>query len=201
MIELKVLQTVRLKGRIKSDDVAESAQEDAAAVADALAAAAASGFVIEAKTIRLSPEGRARLDQLLDEERAYVNKPAIYAAYDEFRTVNADFKALVSDWQVRDGAPNTHDDDQYDRAVLDRLGDVHARVEPIIATVAGELRRLEPYSAKLRAALNKVNSGDTAWLTRPIIDSYHTVWFELHEELILAAGLTRQEEARAGHAQ
>jgi hypothetical protein len=46
-----------------------------------------------------------------------------------------------------------------------------------------------------------VKSGDTTWLTRPIIDSYHTVWFELHEELILAAGLTREDEAKAGHAQ
>jgi hypothetical protein len=43
-------------------------------------------------------------------------------------------------------------------------------------------------------------AGDTTWLARPIIDSYHTVWFELHEELIAASGLTREEEARAGHA-
>ena len=39
------------------------------------------------------------------------------------------------------------------------------------------------------------------WLVRPLIDSYHTVWFELHEELILAAGLTRESEAKAGDAQ
>jgi hypothetical protein len=37
-------------------------------------------------------------------------------------------------------------------------------------------------------------------LTRPIIDSYHTVWFELHEELIQAAGRSREDEAKAGHA-
>jgi hypothetical protein len=39
------------------------------------------------------------------------------------------------------------------------------------------------------------------WLSRPLIDSYHTVWFELHEELILAAGLTREAEAESGNAQ
>jgi hypothetical protein len=33
-----------------------------------------------------------------------------------------------------------------------------------------------------------------------MIDSYHTVWFELHEELIAARGLSREEEAKAGHA-
>jgi hypothetical protein len=59
---------------------------------------------------------------------------------------------------------------------------------------------LSVYRAKLDEALVKINDGDTAWLTRPIVDSYHTVWFELHEELIGAAGLTRQDEAEAGHA-
>ena len=33
------------------------------------------------------------------------------------------------------------------------------------------------------------------------IGSYHTAWFELHEELILAAGLTRECEAKSGDAQ
>jgi hypothetical protein len=49
--------------------------------------------------------------------------------------------------------------------------------------------------------MSKLKAGDTMWFTRPIIDSYHTVWFELHEELILVAGLTREDEAKAGHAQ
>jgi hypothetical protein len=60
---------------------------------------------------------------------------------------------------------------------------------------------LSVYAAKLRTALNKVKAGEIAWLTKPLIDSYHTVWFELHEELILAVGLTREEAARSGDAQ
>ena len=71
---------------------------------------------------------------------------------------------------------------------------------PIIATVTTLLPRLSAYAKKLDSALAKVKTGDTIWLARPIIDSYHTVWFELHEELIAASGLTREEEARAGHA-
>jgi hypothetical protein len=46
-----------------------------------------------------------------------------------------------------------------------------------------------------------VKAGDSSWLTRPLVDSYHTVWFEWHEELIGAAGLTREEAARSGDAQ
>jgi pyruvate,orthophosphate dikinase len=33
-----------------------------------------------------------------------------------------------------------------------------------------------------------------------MVDSYHTVWFELHEELIGMAGRTRATEAESGSA-
>ena len=80
------------------------------------------------------------------------------------------------------------------------LDDVHRRVTPIVHAAAAQLPRLSRYSAKLQSALNNVHAGETAWLSRPLIDSYHTVWFELHEELIVAAGLTRESEAKSGDA-
>jgi hypothetical protein len=200
MIELKVLQAIRLKGRINPADIAPTVDEDPAAVADAVRTATDAGLLIEGKTVRLSPAGRPRLSELLAAERENVDKAAIAAAYENFRGVNADFKQLVSDWQLKNGEPNPHDDEVYDSAVLARLADVHARVAPIMATVTAEIPRLTSYSDKLAAALTKVQSGETTWLTRPMVDSYHTVWFELHEELILAAGLTRDSEAQAGHA-
>ncbi|TAM65215.1 MarR family transcriptional regulator [Mycobacterium sp.] len=200
MIELKVLQAVRLKGRIGQDDIASTTGEDPATVADAVRAVIEAGLLIEGKTIRISPEGRTRLSELLAGEREKGDQDAIAVAYDKFRSINADFKALVSDWQLKNGEPNPHDDDEYDAAVLARLADVHRRVTPVNAAVANEIPRLASYSDKLQAALTKVQAGETAWLTRPIVDSYHTVWFELHEELILAAGLTRESEAQAGHA-
>lgn len=200
MIELKVLQAVRLKGRIAPDGIADTVGEEPALVAEAVSAAIAAGLLIEGKAVRLSPEGRTRLSELLAAERAKADQDAIAAAYDKFRGVNADFKALVSDWQLRNGEPNPHDDAEYDSAVLARLADVHDRVMPVNAAIVAEIPRLAGYSDKLDAALAKVNAGETSWLTRPIVDSYHTVWFELHEELILAAGLTRESEAQAGHA-
>jgi len=201
MTELKVLQAVRLKGRVNPADLADTIDEDPAEIAQTLQTAVDAGLIIEGKTVRLSPEGRTRLDELLAAERSSADQTVIAAAYEDFRGVNADFKALVADWQLRDGQPNSHDDAHYDAAVLSRLDDVHERVTPIIGALVVELPRLSNYSDKLAAALQKVKAGETAWLTRPIVDSYHTVWFELHEELIVAAGLTREAEAKAGHAQ
>ncbi|WP_077088265.1 MarR family transcriptional regulator [Mycobacterium rhizamassiliense] len=198
MTELAVLQAVRLKGRTTRADLAETLATDPGEIVERLAA---SGYLIDEATLRLSPDGRARLVTLLAEERTGADPAVLAAAYDDFRGVNADFKALVTDWQVKGGTPNAHDDAEYDADVLSRLDGVHARVAPIIDAVGAQLPRLSAYSVKLAAALDKVKAGETTWLTRPLVDSYHTVWFELHEELIGAAGLTREEAARSGDAQ
>ena len=200
MSELTVLQAVRLKGRVSEADLAAIVGEDPADVAATVAQLTSAGLLVEGKTVRISPEGRQRLNALLADERSDIDRHALAKSYDDFRAVNNALKALMSDWQLKDGQPNAHDDAEYDAAVLGRLDDVHQQVSPIVTAVTAMLPRLSSYGKKLDSALAKVKVGDTTWLARPIIDSYHTVWFELHEELIAASGLTREEEARAGHA-
>jgi hypothetical protein len=201
MSELTVLQAVRLKGRVSLADLAATLGEDADDLAGTVDRLTESGLLVDGKPLRVSPDGRVRLGELLATEREHIDTAALADAYAEFRSVNAEFKALVTDWQLKDGQPNTHEDPDYDAAVLARLEDVHHRVTPIVDAAAAQLPRLSRYSAKLRSALDNVHAGDMAWLSRPLIDSYHTVWFELHEELIVAAGLTRESEAKSGDAQ
>ncbi|BBZ12574.1 MarR family transcriptional regulator [Mycobacterium branderi] len=192
MSELTVLQAVRFKGRISPADLSATLGEDPADVVATVQQLTQAGLLIDGKTVRISPDGRTRLTELLAEDRAAVDAGAMAAVYDDFRGVNAEFKSLVTDWQVKDGQPNTHEDAAYDAGVLARVDEVHRRVVPIIATAALQLPRLSHYSSKLQAAIDKIHAGQTEWLSRPLIDSYHTVWFELHEELILAAGRTRE---------
>src|SRR6201999_2563179 len=98
--------------------------------------------MLDGSTLRLSPEGRQRLEGLLSDERSHVDAAAVAAAFDEICFVNRDFKRLVSDWQLKDGRQNTHEDAGYDAAVRTRLDDVHRRVTPTIAAVATQLPRL-----------------------------------------------------------
>jgi pyruvate,orthophosphate dikinase len=60
--------------------------------------------------------------------------------------------------------------------------------------------RLGRYLERLSHALALAQGGDHRFVASPRVDSYHGVWFELHEELILLAGRTRSEEAEAGRA-
>jgi hypothetical protein len=202
--ELSVLQAVRLKGRVTPADLAATLDRDLDDITNAAERLTESGLLVGGATLRISPGGRDRLNALLTAERQGIDSAAMTAVYDDFRSVNPDFKALVTDWQLKGGPagkPNAHDDAEYDAAVLARLDEVHAKVLPIIDAAAAQLPRLHSYSAKLIAALDKVKAGDRTWLARPLIDSYHTVWFEWHEELIGAVGLTREEAARSGDAQ
>ncbi|KAA8969193.1 MarR family transcriptional regulator [Mycobacterium sp.] len=197
MSELTVLQAVRLKGRVGLADLTATLGEDAGEVAATVAQLTRSGLLVDGAALRISPDGRARLAELLAGERERADASALAAVYADFRPVNAEFMALVTDWQVKDGRPNTHEDHSYDAAVLARLDEVHQHVLPIVAAAATQLPRLGRYAVRLESALRKLRAGDLDWLSRPIIDSYHTVWFELHEELLLAAGLTREDaEAR-----
>ena len=64
-------------------------------------------MLVDGAMVRLSPEGRERLGALLAEERSGVDSGVVAAAYDEFRSLNGEFKALVTDWQLKDGQPNS----------------------------------------------------------------------------------------------
>lgn len=204
MTELAVLQGVRLKGRVSRADLAATLGAAPGEIEPVIEQLTAAGLLTEGATLQITRSGGNRLAALLTAEREGIDADSMLAAYNDFRAVNADFKRLATDWQLKggpDGVPNSHDDAEYDAAVLARLDEVHARTMPIIEAAAEQVPRLDAYAAKLAAALGKVKAGETAWLTRPLIDSYHTVWFELHEELIVAVGLTREEAARSGDAQ
>jgi hypothetical protein len=61
--------------------------------------------------------------------------------------------------------------------------------------LGGALDRYRPYGPRLGHAVERVRAGDGAWFTAPAIPSYHTVWFELHEDLLATLGLDRAAEA------
>jgi hypothetical protein len=201
-MNLSVMQAVRLKGRPSPADVAVATGTDEAEARSTLDELVSKGLLVEKnERLRITPEGRMALTAALDEERARIDADAVKATYDDFIPLNSDFKQLVTDWQQRDGEPNDHSDPDYDTAVLARLDEVNERFKPILARISATAPRLASYPPRFASALEKIRAGDHAWFLRPIIDSYHTVWFELHEELIALAGLSRAEEAAAGRAE
>jgi hypothetical protein len=77
VLELKVLHAVRLKGLVEPDDLAATVDEADQAVAGTVAALTQSGLLVAGKTVKLSPDGRVRLAELLAAERSPIDADAV----------------------------------------------------------------------------------------------------------------------------
>jgi hypothetical protein len=113
----------------------------------------------------------------------------------EFRTPNATFKELVTTWQLQVGvAGDVRDRDAGEHLVQRLRVEVHTAVTGLIGDAVEAVPRFERYEARLSSALAGLERGDHRYMASPFVESYHTVWFELHEELIGLAGSTRAAE-------
>ncbi len=195
-----VLHGLRLKGFAETDVLAETTGLDDVTVVRALEAFAADGLVTRKQGVDVSgwvltPQGRADHEKrLADELDAAGTRAEIEAIYGRFVELNPGLLQVCTDWQVRDGVLNDHTDGAYDAEVVARLGDLHERALPVVTALAEALDRFGGYRPRLQWAVDHVRCGEGAWFDKPLTDSYHTVWFELHEDLLATLGLQRATE-------
>ena len=106
-------------------------------------------------------------------------------------------KALITAWQTisvgGERIANDHSSKAHDEAVIDRLGDLHERADRIFGRLSAHHPRLNFYSTRLLSALEKAEDGAVEWVSDAKIESYHTLWFELHEDLLRMVGRQREE--------
>ncbi len=170
-----------------------------ARVAAVMAGAVASGRAVEAKgAYVLTPLAGVALQARYARHFAQLRgDPDFVAAYEAFERINVTLKQIITDWQTLDvggmKVANDHRDKAHDAAVIDRLGALHEQAEPILARLARKLPRLKHYADKLLAALEAAEDGDIEWVSDIRRDSYHTVWFEFHEEVLRIMGCEREE--------
>lgn len=199
---LLALHGLRLKGFAEASAVAELVGLDEATVTSELEKAAERESVMFREGRRtgwaLKPAGRVENERLLREELDETGeRDLVQGAYDRFLALNGAMLATCTRWQVKDADAqvlNDHTDPDYDAAVIDELQKLDDGVQPICADVSGVLDRFAVYAPRFSAALDKLRAGDLDWFTKPIVESYHTVWFELHEDLLATLGIDRASE-------
>ncbi len=201
---LLILNAIRIKGLAPVDVLAAAAGESVEATRAQLDELAGSGWTNfrEGRLTgwTLTTEGRAQHAKLVAEELDVAGAgDEIDSAYRDFHRANSGLLGVCTDWQLRprpDGShePNDHGDVEYDAAVVVRLRAIDAEVQPVTARLGSALDRFASYGPRLTAARVKVEAGELEWFTKPMIDSYHTVWFELHEDLLATLGIERSKE-------
>ena len=205
--DLLVLHAVRLLGFSPTDAVAGRYGLADAVVEELLEDHRASGLVTWSSfadssgwslTARGRDEGERRLAVELD---GTGRRDVVHRTYLEFLDLNARVLQAVTDWQTRPvvGDPfaaNDHQDLRWDHRVLQRLAGVGGELAPLAGTLAGCLDRLGGYSERFEAALTRARAGQREWVDGLGRDSCHTVWFQLHEDLLATLGITRGHEPR-----
>ncbi|MCD6125731.1 MAG: hypothetical protein J7J19_01845 [Thaumarchaeota archaeon] len=115
----------------------------------------------------------------------------------EFEELNTWFKDLVTRWQVKNEGgmlvPNDHSDPEYDLAIIRELGELHRKTVDVLEKLSKVLPILKTYITRLNRALNLVMRGEIEYLSGVDVQSYHNIWFELHEGLLRLSGLKRVE--------
>jgi hypothetical protein len=157
----------------------------------------AAGFVlVRGVNLALAPPGReahaawARLTPGSEEE------VLAKTTYERFLVFNVEFLRICTDWQLKPGnQPNDHSDAAYDFKILERLDRLDERAAPLVEALGKAVPRFADYRGRLTEALDRI-SDDRAWLASPRCDSYHTVWMQLHEDLLSAVGVNRADEAQ-----
>ncbi|HWC08948.1 MAG TPA: hypothetical protein VG458_07845 [Solirubrobacterales bacterium] len=198
--ELLSLHALAVKKAGNAEAVAAILGAGEADVAPALEAHAEAGRAAGANGMfMVSPAGREWLDERYPEAYAGFRENAEASeAYERFEKINRELLKLFTDWQMMPAAggervPNDHSDADYDAGIVDRLGAQHERAEKVLARFAALDARLGIYKTRLDEAYDKALAGEHDWVSGARIDSYHTVWFELHEDLLRMLGREREE--------
>jgi hypothetical protein len=185
MIEFLVLHALAVKGFASAGAVARFGGLDEAGAAQALGRAGANDHA----TFRdgrisgwaLTPAGRAHHRDLLTAERETIDRGSVLRGHERFLPLDAALKQLCTTWQQTGRSAE----------LLDDLGRVHGDAVELLADTAVAVPRLAAYRDRLDGAVARVLAGDDTALARPLTESFHDVWMELHEDLLRTLDLER----------
>lgn len=138
-------------------------------------------------------EGERRLARELDAAGA---REVVVAAHRDFPPLNRRFARACTRWQVRPTrldpmARNDHASWGWDEGVLRSLTALASEVREVGERLSATLQRFDGYADRYAAALARVDAGERRWVDAPEVDSCHTVWIQLHEDLLATLGIAR----------
>src|SRR5699024_3172914 len=133
---------------------------------------------------RLTPVGKARHLLLVQDRLSNKQYHAITSAYERFLTPNSAFKALITHWQMKEESQST---------ILAKHNQTHPQVEEVLQDAASADERFGCYINRLDEAKQRFDNGDQDARAKPLSESYHDIWMELHEDLLATLGKERTD--------
>lgn len=144
---------------------------------------------------RITDRGR-RVDEEFVTAEVVVSgcRPAIEAAFGRFRELNPLVLQTCTAWQLRplNGSAqiNDHADPVYDKRILRQLVAVDRGGQEVCNDLSMSLDRFADYGPRLAYAVHRALGGCGAFVTEDL-NSFHSLWFQLHEDLLVTLGQSR----------
>lgn len=196
---LLVLHGLAVRKAGSAQDVARVTDLDEHTVVKHLEDATEEGTVLgKGDMFMPTPQGRAVLTDAYPEVFADLREDGdLAAAYGRFEHVDRELKEIFTNWQTKEvggeRVANEHQDQEYDNTVIDRLGRTLEHADIVLDELVEVVPRLAAYRERLDDAYDRVLAGEHEYVSAAKKDSVHTIWFELHEDLLRMLGRERDE--------
>nr|WP_313312668.1 hypothetical protein [Dietzia maris] len=193
-----VLHAVRLGGFADTSGVAERAMLPLPAVEEVLRGLERQGYVefmdfAGSGGWILTESGRTHDAGLhADEVAAPGVRPLVESAAVEFEQVNPRLVRLVTDWQLADPADGDGGRAEARRRVVSELDEVYLALDELMERLVAGVPRFGRYPRQFAAAVDRVRAVDDDWIAGVGMLSCHTVWAELHQDLVSGLGRERR---------
>lgn len=197
---LLTLQAIRLAGLANETAILDRVFASAEQLDKHLRSAAESGSIdrlefADLGGFVLTESGRAQLKHLLAAEVAAAGAADVLGSViAEFEKINGPFVETVSRWQL-DQPP-----DSDLPALLAELDAFAGQLRQVLAPLTGKLPRFARYPAQFDQAVSKSKAEGFSWVTGVGKLSAHTVWAEVHADLLSTADRPRGQTRSASSA-
>lgn len=195
--ELLVLHAVRLAGFAGDEAVTNRVDSPTVPIGDTLRDLAGRGLIEHMRFADtggwiLTEAGRLRDGELLAIElRTSGAGPVLQSTIEDFETsANARLVTVVTDWQLQSAT------ERGDSAV-EVMRELTALADELTTLMTGlveQLPRFGRYPRQFSAAVARARAGDHEWVAGVGRLSGHTVWAELHQDLLSSLGRRRSAE-------
>jgi len=123
--------------------------------------------------------------------------PDIERWHTRFEPLNRQLLRAITSWQTIDvgGArvPNEHADAEYDEKVRSQIDAIVTKMGRLLDELGAKVPRLLRYRERLMDALARADAGDARFISDVRVDSIHSIWFEMHEDVLLVLGKERND--------
>jgi hypothetical protein len=197
--EFEVLNVIVLKGMCRTGAVADVLVTSEAAVEESVAALEQGDLVGRAGELLVPTDASepAVVAFAADAYKDLRSGPESDGLHERFERINGQLLQTMAAWQQIDvgghSVANDHSDRDYDEKVITRAAKLVERVKRIAGALGEHDPRFLRYGERFDAALDRVDRGDRDYLSSPMLESVHNIWFEFHEDLLRSLGKARLE--------